>query len=84
MRSLIVLIVLGIVLGGVVLVVDIAPRRSDVFGCIDRILLVDWIGELDVTVFVLTPLGVDIFAVLESWYSWLPPGSHVKLNGFDR
>src|SRR4051794_3277235 len=53
------------VLGGVVLVVDVAPGRADVLGGVDRVLVVDRVGERDVAVFVLAALGVDVLAPVD-------------------
>src|SRR5688572_4690847 len=40
----------GIVLGRVVLVVDIAPRGADMLGRVNRVFLVRRVGELDVAI----------------------------------
>jgi hypothetical protein len=52
----------GAVPGGVVRVVDLTPGCSDMLGGVDRILLVDGVGERDIAIFLLAPLGVDILA----------------------
>src|SRR5207244_10695206 len=39
--------------------------RADMLGGVDRVLLVDRVGERNVAVFVLAPLGVDVFAFLD-------------------
>src|SRR6476620_11567773 len=53
-----------VVLGGVVLVVDIAPRGADVLGRVDRVLLVGLIGECDIAEFAEPFFRADIFATV--------------------
>src|SRR4051812_49605426 len=50
------------VLRGVVRVVDVTPCRADMVRGVDRVLVVDRIGELDVAVLVLAPLGVHVIS----------------------
>ena len=52
MRSLIVFMIVAVIFGGVVFVVDIAPGRPHMLGRIDRVLVVDRIGELDIAILV--------------------------------
>src|SRR5262245_58179361 len=61
-----------VVLGGVAPVVDVAPRRADMLGIVDRVPLVGRVGELDVAVLVLAPLGVHVHPPLD-------PFDHLKL-----
>src|SRR5205807_1345823 len=45
------------VLGGVIRMVDVGPRRADVLGAVNRVLIVGRVGEFDVTVLALALLG---------------------------
>src|SRR4051812_46450944 len=58
--------VFGAVLGGVVLVMNVAPRRPDMLGGVDRVLLVRGIGKRDVAVLMLAAFGVHVRSALDS------------------
>src|SRR5688500_4300018 len=60
----------AVVLGGVVLVVDVAPGRPHVLGGVDRVPVVDRIGELNVAVLALALLRADVLAAVDLGAHW--------------
>ncbi len=51
--------IVAAVFGGVVFVMDVAPRRPDMLRGVNRILFVGRIGEFGIAVFMLAPLRTD-------------------------
>src|SRR4051794_23404621 len=57
----------GIVLGGIILVIDIAPCSPDMLGRVDRVLVVGWVGELNIAICMFALAGVDIVATIDMY-----------------
>ncbi len=56
----------GIVLAGIVLVINIGPSGPNMLRRIDWILIVHWVGELDIAIFVLALFGIHVVAAIDS------------------